>query len=83
MLMCSFVSHGEYIQQSWEDKMVERVRNVIKRDRKKGVVVLSLKAQKGTGFLLKPGKGIHCYEDIPLVPSSPKIVPAPSPIYLP
>ena len=32
-----FVSHVQYyayIQQSWEDKMLERVRNVIKRDRK-------------------------------------------------
>ena len=32
------VSHRQYyayIQQSWEDKMVERARNVIKRDRKR------------------------------------------------
>ena len=30
----SVITHA-YIQQSWEDKMVERVRNVIKRDRKR------------------------------------------------
>jgi hypothetical protein len=31
---CVYVFYA-YIQQSWEDKMVERVRNVIKRDRKR------------------------------------------------
>ena len=47
-----FVLHEQiHIQQSWEDKMVERVWNVIKH-RCLAVVVLSLKAQKGAGFLL-------------------------------
>ena len=31
-LLCIF-----FMQQSWSDKMVERTRNVIKQDRKKGV----------------------------------------------
>ena len=35
MRMPVFVITHAYIQQSWEDKMVERVRNVIKRDRKR------------------------------------------------
>ena len=35
LCLLSNVQYYAYIQQSWEDKLVERVRNVIKRDRKR------------------------------------------------
>ena len=56
-----FVSHGQYyayIQQSWEDKMVKRVPNVIKsycKQMPSSGGSLS-ESTEGASFLLKPGK---------------------------